>query len=133
MSYSHEWLVKDYVLYSKISNPYTDDDVVGSSTDVVENFNSTSQPVFLIVNTLGITSFPKNIVRAIPSVQKFMTHANLRQLIVISDNPSIKFVSMLATQVQRNKVILHTTLDEALAYIGKQVPEIASQLTKLRD
>jgi hypothetical protein len=130
MPYTHEWLVDGKVLYNRITNPYTDDEVARSSDAAVELLSSAPTPAYFIVNTLGLTSFPHNIVRATSSVQKFMTHPNMHQLLVISDNSAVRFVSLLATQIQRNKLILYGSIDEALAYITRQAPDLADQIKK---
>jgi hypothetical protein len=129
MPYSIEWVVEGRVLYNRLSDPYTDDEVVTSSEGAIQRLDTASEPVFFIVNTLGLTSFPRNVVKATASVQKWLSHPHMRQLIVISNNSAVRFVSLLATQVQRNKVILHGSVDDALAYIGRQVPELAERMT----
>ncbi len=129
MPVSVEWIVEGRVLYNRLTDPYTDDEVVSGSEHVVQHLNNATDPVFFIVNTVGLTSFPRNVVKATSSVQSWLTHRNMRQLIVISNNSAVRFISLLATQVQRNKVILHGSVDDALAYIGRQVPELAERMT----
>lgn len=128
MPVSAKWIVEGRVLYHRLTDPYTEEDVVSGSDDAIKCLDGASEPVFFIVNTLGLTSFPRTVVRATISVQKWMSHRNMRQLIVISNNSAVRFISLLATQVQRNKMILHGSVDDALAYISRQSPDISDQL-----
>ncbi len=128
MPFSIHWVVEGRVLYNRLTDPYSDDEVVTSSDEAVAYLDAASEPVFFIINTLGLTSFPRNVVRAAQSVQRWMGHAHMRQVIVVSNNSAVRFISLLATQVQRNKVILQGSMEEALGYVARQAPDIAEQI-----
>ncbi len=128
MPFSIHWVVEGRVLYNRLTDPYSDDEVVTSSDEAVAYLDAASEPVFFIINTLGLTTFPRNVVRAAQSVQRWIGHPKMRQVIVISNNSAVRFVSLLATQVQRNKVILQGSMDEALGYVARQSPDIAEQI-----
>lgn len=130
MPYTHEWLVEGRVLYSRVIEPYTDDEIETSSEVAAQMLSAATTPTYFIVNALGLKTFPHNVVRTTNSLKKFIFHPNLHQLLVISDNSAIRFVALLATTVQRSKLLMYTTPDAAFAYIAKQAPGIADEMSK---
>ncbi|MBE2268311.1 MAG: hypothetical protein IAE80_08775 [Anaerolinea sp.] len=124
----YEWLVEDEVLYNRVWGEFTEDEVEESAALVVQHFESATHQVYFLIDTLDIRTFPKNMLRVLPMTKDFVTHQNMRQLIVVSNNTAVKFVTSIAANLQKNKLVLFTNLDDALDYLRKQLPEFAADI-----
>ncbi len=116
MSYSLNWHVEKRVLYLRLFNNISANEIIDCNQAALRYIREGTQPVHIVIDTLDITTYPNNLRWIIHMVQNNPTKA-IGWRLVIADDHNLRV--LLSTILSVLHVPIHScqTVQEALDYL----------------
>jgi len=117
VSYNTSWLIENHIVLTTLSETLTINDIQNNDRDILTYVQGADTPrlVHLIIDVSTLDGFPTNIVQIKQSANSYLSLPTMGWLAVVGvDNPIIRFLSTIVTQMTNVNLIQVESVDQGL-------------------
>jgi len=122
--YKISWLVADHVVMLQLFGSYSAELLEEQTRNVAEHISQGTAPVYLIVDTTGATSMPKNLKEPIGILGSHRLNHKTRSVIFITDNSLFRFIGNVAGKFIGVEFRAVESLEEAIETLLRIDPSL---------
>lgn len=101
------------ILIVDLIDEYTLDDLIALNSDI-SRIAEESPNIYLILNTLKVTKFPKEIAKVSKLSKPIASAESIRGITIVNRNPIIKFISAIVTAMFNKDYVITDQLEVAI-------------------
>lgn len=120
MAHTTEWYLENRIILTEFSETLTIEGLVANDSVILDMVQGGQAPVHLVIDVRQLDEFPTNISKIRNSARRYLMLDNMGWMVVVGfDNPIIRFLSSVITQMTDINMIQVDDLDEAMARLQK--------------
>jgi len=120
MSFSVTWHLEKRVIYLKVFDIVTPEDVINLNQETKSLMNVGIHPVHVIIDTLGVSEYPNNLRWVIRLLQTSCIPPT-GWSVLVQTNPAIRVLASTILGILRLPVHTCTTLQEARDFVSTEL------------
>lgn len=113
------WYIPNRVLYQRMYGEITLEELRGFNVESLQYVEQGQAPVHTLVDMREVTKYPMNL-REISSQLLNDPGPKLGWVMVITNNPVLRFLASVVVQVAKVRTGVFPSIDEALAFVAKR-------------
>jgi hypothetical protein len=129
MAFEIDWYIDKRVMLTRFSGEVSAEDLRQHGAKIETYIQEGDKPLFLIVDTLGMTQYPTNLKEALEAMGSNRPRSgDVEWTIIVTDNRFINFVGTIVANVFKISVRACKSMGEAEAFIGHHAEELSPYL-----